>query len=142
MLARYGISYDEPTVRDAVAFDLVKLDSDSVSNDSTYTFDEHGSYSTWELERFLLHRNFRINLVNLEPEWSAITYGGKSNDSENVKVKRTVDRVYQGIRLSTTLMSYFNRVFNAYIGEDGKKNPGFNLSDIYVPFTNANDFYA
>lgn len=74
VLARYGIDLEHPTVRDAVAFDLVKLDNGSVSNDSVYTFSENRNYSSWELDRFLLNRNFRINLMHLEPEWSSITY--------------------------------------------------------------------
>jgi hypothetical protein len=73
-LSRLGIEYDNPKVRDAVAFDLVKLDDESVSNDSTYTYGEHVGYSPMEYERYLLHKNFRINLVNLDPDWSKITY--------------------------------------------------------------------
>lgn len=38
-LSKFGIDFNHPTVRDAVAFDLVKLDDESVSNDSTYVFD-------------------------------------------------------------------------------------------------------
>lgn len=71
-LARFGIDFDKPTVRAAVAFDLVKLDDGSVSNDSIYTYPERIGCSPLEYERFLLNRNFRINLVNLEPEWSNI----------------------------------------------------------------------
>lgn len=73
-LARYGIDLAHPTVRDAVAFDLVKLDDPSVSNDYVYTNEEHIGYSTAEYERMLLNRNFRINLVNLDKEWNNITY--------------------------------------------------------------------
>lgn len=69
-----GISYSNPTVRDAVAFDMVKLDDDSVSNDSKYTYPEHLEYSTLEYERFLLNKNYRINLVNLDPEFSKIRF--------------------------------------------------------------------
>lgn len=56
----------------------------------------------------------------------------------SVKVKRTVDRVYQGITFSDTMLSYFNSIFNASLSSDGS----FDLEDIYVPFTNANDFQA
>lgn len=73
-LEQFGIDFEHPTVRDAVAFDLVKLDDESVSNDSTYTYGEHVGYSPMEYERYLLHKNFRINLVNLDPDWSSITY--------------------------------------------------------------------
>lgn len=73
-LSRYGIDFNNPTVRDAVAFDLVKLDDGSVSNDNLYTFDEKTTMSPMELERCLLNKNYRINLVNLEDEWSEITY--------------------------------------------------------------------
>jgi len=73
-LSKYGIDFNNPTVRDAVAFDLVKLDDGSVSNDSLYTFDEKTTMSPMELERCLLNKNYRINLVNLEDEWSEITY--------------------------------------------------------------------
>ena len=38
---KYDIDYLHPTVRDAVAFDLVKLDDDSVSNDNVYRYEEH-----------------------------------------------------------------------------------------------------
>ena len=44
-LDRFGIKFEHPTVRDAVAFDLVKLDDDSVSNDSVYTYPERIGYS-------------------------------------------------------------------------------------------------
>ena len=63
---------DNPTVRDAVALDLVRLDDGSTSNDSPYTYREHVRYSHLEYERMLLHRNYRINLVNLEDEWSVV----------------------------------------------------------------------
>lgn len=73
--AKYGIDYNNPTVRDSVAFDLVKLDDDSVSNDNVYRYKEHQNYSPMEYERYLLNRNYRINLVNLDPERSNIKYG-------------------------------------------------------------------
>ena len=69
-----GINFDHPTVRDAIAVDLVKLDDDCVSNDSIYTAEEHIEWSPMEYERDLLHKNFRIHLVNLEPEWSNLNY--------------------------------------------------------------------
>ena len=93
VLARMGIDYDNPTVRDAVAFDLVKLDDPSVSNTYHYTYPERRTMSPMELERFLLNRNFRINLLNLEPEWSKLPYG-KEDDDRYTKVVRTVEKVY------------------------------------------------
>ena len=69
-LQKFGIDLDNPTVRDAVAFDLVKLDDGSVSNDSIYTYDEHKNYSPREYERYLLNKNWRTHLVNLDPDWS------------------------------------------------------------------------
>lgn len=93
ILARMGIDYDNPTVRDAVAFDLVKLDDPSVSNTYHYTYPERRTMSPMELERFLLNRNFRINLLNLEPEWSKLPYG-KEDDDRYTKVVRTVEKVY------------------------------------------------
>ena len=146
--ARYDINYDNPTVRDAVAFDLVKLDDDSVSNDNVYRYEEHQNYSPMEYERYLLNRNFRINLVNLAKDWSNITYGkGKKSSSEDEivesdseweetnapKKKRTVVKEFQGIRLSETLLDYFKKVMD---------NNGSASDEIYVPFTNANDFSA
>lgn len=71
-LSKYGIDYGNLTVRDAVALDVVKLDDKSVSNDSEYTFNDHIRYSQEEYERFLLNKNFRINLVNVEPEWTNV----------------------------------------------------------------------
>ena len=47
-LANFGIDVFHPTVRDAVAFDMVKLDDDSVSNDTEYTYPEHKAYSPAE----------------------------------------------------------------------------------------------
>ena len=134
-LQKFGINLDAPTVRDAVALDLVKVDNDSVSNDSDYTCKEHIKYSQMEYERYLLNKNFRINLVNLEPEWSKISYAGKSNDGEQAitKSKRTVERMYQGVIVSTTLMRFFRDLLN-------KKKAGFSLEGVYIPFTNANDF--
>lgn len=127
-LKQFGIDFEHPTVRDAVAFDLVKLDNESVSNDSTYTYEEHVGYSPMEYERYLLHKNFRINLVNLGPDWSEIAYKNESGEEVAPKRKRTVDKVFQGIRLSNTLMEYFSKVID---GSDG---------EIYVPITNSNDF--
>lgn len=69
-----------------MAFDLVKLDDSdensigSVSNDSIYTYEEHKVYSPLEYERFLLNKNFRVNLAKLEPEWSNLTFSGKPSD--------------------------------------------------------------
>lgn len=71
-LNRYGIDYKHPTVRDAVAFDLIKLEDGSVSNDRDYQYSEHIGYSESEYERFLLNKNFRINLINLDTDWSSI----------------------------------------------------------------------
>ena len=73
-LAKFGIDYDKPTCRAAVAFDLMKLADGSVSNDSAFTWEERRFSSPMEYERQLLNRNYRINLVNLEPEWSIINY--------------------------------------------------------------------
>lgn len=130
VFAQFGIDYGNPTVRDAVAFDLVKLDDDSVSNDRVYTYEERKDYSPMEYERYLLNKNFRINLVNLEPDWSNISY--KDDEGNEPKKKRTVDKVFQGIRISKTLLEYFKKVMDK----------GSVSDDIYVPFTNANDFSA
>lgn len=72
--ARLGCDFNRPTVRMGVAFDLIKLDDDSVSNDREYTFREYEQYSIEECERLCLNRNFRINLVNLAPEWTILHY--------------------------------------------------------------------
>ena len=79
-LDKFGINYDEPTVRDAIAFDMVKFDEDSVSNSDEYTYMEHIGYSAREYRRFLLNKNFRVNLVHLEPEWNKITYHKKAEE--------------------------------------------------------------
>lgn len=156
-LAEFGINYEHPTVRDAVAFDLVKLDDNSVSNDSDYTFKEHMAYSPMEYDRYLFNKNYRVNLVCLEPEWSRITYtdedqgsssssyspeseiwqivhepgqregDGSSSDGETV-LKRTVEMLYQGVRLSDDWLEYFQKVM-----EKGSAD------GVYIPFTNAND---
>jgi hypothetical protein len=109
---RFHISLSKPTIRDAVALDLVKLDDDYSSNDYVYTSSEHVDYSVYEYERFLLHRNFRVNLVNLEPEWSDIRHRNDEEGKERKHV-RTVDRVYQGVRLSKTLMGYFKEILDS-----------------------------
>lgn len=73
-----GIDIDHPRFRDAVAFDLVKLDdSDSddiggVSNDWDCEYLKHLGYSPMEYERMLLHRNYRTNMVHSEPEFTLI----------------------------------------------------------------------
>lgn len=136
LLSRFDIDIDNPTVRDAVAFDLVKLDDGSVSNDTTYTYPEHINYSSLEYERLLLHRNFRVNLVNLDPEWSNIKYRNK----EERKRLRTVERVYQGARLSKSLLGYFKDILDSAFNEDTTPNENFDIGQVYVPFTNANDF--
>ena len=73
-LSGLGIDIDNPRVRDAVAFDLVKLDDGSVSNDWNCEYEKHLGYSPSEYERMLLHRNFRINLVHTEPQFTKIRY--------------------------------------------------------------------
>lgn len=100
-LSRLGIDIDNPTVRDAVAFDLVKLDDGSVSNDSEYTYREHVRWSPSEYDRFLLHKNYRINLVNLEPEWCKLKPRKKQqSDStdehgeDKIDIERSVNRVW------------------------------------------------
>lgn len=111
---RFHISLSNPTIRDAVALDLVKLDDAHSSNDYVYTSAEHVNYSVYEYERFLLHRNFRINLVNLEPEWSDIRHGKEDEEGmDDRKRVRTVDRVYQGVRLSKTLMGWFKEILDS-----------------------------
>lgn len=107
-LGRFGIDFDNPTVRDAVALDLVKLDEESVSNDIPYTYPEHMNYSTLEYERYILNRNFRIQLVNLENEWSSVQIQG----STRRKVIRTIDRCYQGVRLSMNVLGFLDKLFN------------------------------
>ena len=136
LLSRFDIDIDNPTVRDAVAFDLVKLDDGSVSNDTTYTYPEHINYSSLEYERLLLHRNFRVNLVNLDPEWSNIKYRNR----DERKRLRTVERVYQGARLSKSLLGYFKDILDSAFNEDTTPNENFDIGQVYVPFTNANDF--
>ena len=132
-LSKLGIDLEHPTVRDAVAFDLVKLDDGSVSNDSDYTFPEHVNYSPMEYERYLLNKNWRVHLAHLESEWSQITYANDEDLGDNVKIQRTVEKVWQGLMFSNTLLGYFNSIFDAY------SSYNFNLPKIYVPFTNAND---
>lgn len=140
-LLRYDVDFDKPTVRDAVAFDLVKLDDDSVSNDTEYTFDEHVGYSQHEYDRLVLGRNFRIHLSNDAPEWREIEYlKGKEDSRENRKTKRTIDRMYQGARMSSTVLKFFASVFKQCFNEvDGTADES-KIAEVYVPFTNANDF--
>lgn len=68
-----------------MAIDLIKIQDpdeeeieegtpNDISNDSTYHLDEHLYWSTAEHERWILNRNFRISLVNLENGWSSISY--------------------------------------------------------------------
>ena len=133
-------------MRDAVAFDLVKLDDDSVSNDSVYTFEEHKEYSPMEYERYLLHKNFRINLVNLAKDWSEITYGNESGQETAPKKKRTEDKVYEGARLSETLLGHFSELMcddstdSRFVDSTESEFADSTASGIYVPVTNANDF--
>ena len=62
-----------------MAVDLVKLDDKSVSNDYISTTSEHMCWSCSEHERWMLNRNFRIHLANLENGWSSVKY---TNGSE------------------------------------------------------------
>lgn len=148
-LSRLEIDFNNPTVRDAVAFDLVKLDDSSsdsighVSNDREYACKEHVKYSPMEYERYLLNRNFRINLVNLDSEWSRISYvgrGGEKGENPVIKSKRTVERMYQGVAVSTTMMKFFRALLNKPAPNTEEEKEQFSIDDVYVPFTNANDF--
>ena len=140
-----GIDLDNPTVRDAVAFDVVKLDDSSVSNDIIYASREHVSYSPYEYERFILNRNFRLNMASLNPDWSRITYGnshGKDDEEDDgnppvLRTKRTVDRMFQGVVFSDSILQFFDRLFNAGFKKDGLDEDA--MKEVYVPFTNAND---
>ena len=79
----FAIDFAHPTVRDAVALGMVKLSNDSVSVDYCNDFVENKNYSPYEFERYMLHRNFKVNLVNLEPtEWVNITYDRKLENGE------------------------------------------------------------
>ena len=141
-LNRFGIDFDNPTVRDAVAFDLVKLDDDSVSNDWEYTYWEHVGWSPREYERFLLNKNFRINLVNLDPEWSRVVPRGTPEEERGEKavVKRTVERMYQGVQMSKTMLDFFGAVFKKMQTSSVVPTSSSFWGDVYVPFTNSNDF--
>ena len=46
------------------------------------------------------------------------------------KRRRTVDKVYQGVRMSDTLLEYFSKMFDLSVDPQ----------DVHVPFTNSNDF--
>ena len=105
-LFSFGIDISRPRVRDAVAFDIIKLDDGSVSNFKDYTFMEHVTYSPLEYERMLLNRNYRVNLTNLEDEWVKITYT-EEGSGWTTKRKRTVERIWQGLRLSDHVLGYF-----------------------------------
>ena len=133
VLSTFGIDIKHPTVRDAVALDLVKLDDGSVSCDPEYTFTEHVKYSPHEYERFLLNKNYRVNLGGSEPEWTAIKYG---SSDDGTKVKRTVERMYQGARFSETVLGFFGDVLDRAFGD----NRGFDLGNVHAPFTCADDF--
>ena len=80
-----------------------------------------------EYERWLMHRNYRVNLVNLAVDWSDITYT-KSATSDT---RRTIDYMYQGIKMSNTLLGFFSNLLG-----------GAEVEDVYVPVLNANDFSA
>ena len=120
---RYGEDFSHPTVRLGVALDLIKLDDSSVSNDSEYHYGELETMSPQEIDRFILHRNFRINLVNLDYEYTNVKY--KDGD---VKKVITVDRWYQGARFSDTYLQFFQNIFINGFDEN-----------TYVPFTNGQD---
>ena len=123
---RYGIDMQHPTVRDAVAFGLVKLDDETVSNCSEYTYGERVNFSRLEYDRYLLNKNYRVNLVDIEPVWSNVTYG--YDDDSPTKRVRTVQKEYQGVRFSDTVLGFFQELLDNGNGEG-----------TYVPFTNPND---
>ncbi len=142
--ARFGVDWNNLRVRDAVAMDLIKLDDGTVSNDYFCTVKEQVKYSPNEMQRFLLNKNFRVNLVNLEREWSNISYtikDGGDEDGRIQKLKRNVERMHQGIRMSNAFLEMFNQVFKLGFDESHKPIRDFNEQDIYIPFTNANDFH-
>lgn len=118
----------------------MKLDDDSVSNSSDYTYMEHLTYSPLEYERMLLNRNYRVNLVNMEPEWSRITYTGESG-LQSIKMKRSLERPYQGFRLSETILSYFNGIFTeSFDCNDATPKMSTNFAkDVYLPYTLSSD---
>ena len=81
-----------------------------------------------EYERWLMHRNYRINLVNLAPDFSDITY----TKSETSDTRRTIDYMFQGIKMSDTLLGFFSNLLGGMAG----------VEDVYSPVLNANDFSA
>ena len=55
-------------------------------------------------------------------------------------MKRSVEVMYQGARLSKTFLEYFKEILDNAFDEEGKVKADFDIGEIYVPFTNANDF--
>jgi hypothetical protein len=64
----------------------------------------------------------------------------EENDFKKRCVKRTVDRMYQGVKMSETILGYFKDILDSAFNEDGTPNGEFDIGQVYVPFTNANDF--
>lgn len=132
-LSEFGIDIDKPKFRDAVAFDLVKLDdSDSediggMSNDWDCEYQKHLGYSPMEYERMILHRNYRTNMVHSEPEFTMIQYEGE----EEPKARETMDFMYQGVRLSDVFLTYFSKIKGMTSNEEAKL--------VSVPITTKND---
>ena len=52
-----------------------------------------------------------------------------------------MERVFQGVVLSDSILGYFQNVFQNGFGEDGNPRTDADPNSVaYVPFTNANDF--
>lgn len=128
-----------------MAYDIVKLDDVSVSNCSNYTFYQRSDYNASEHERFILNKNYRVNMADLEPNElvSFDLYQDEYDWPDYGKIcqKGDVDKVYQGVQLSDTLLGYFQKVYESAFDENGRLVVGEDeVREIYVPTTNPNDF--
>lgn len=104
------------------------VDIGGVSNDWDCEWEKHLGHSPSEYERMLLHRNYRTNMVHTEPEFTMIRYEGE----DEPQPRETVSFMYQGIRFSDTILSYFRTIMEAQVS-------GKDPSEVEVPTTNQDD---
>lgn len=123
VLGGLGVDFERPTVRDAVALGLVKLDDPSVSNEFHYVLRTHRASevscaSPSELERLLLNRNHRLNLPRMEglnrKVRCSYVLGGTPRVCEEISA------AYLGVRLSDHLLDYVGLVLDQAFSEAGR----------------------
>ena len=114
------MDFDKPTVRDAVSVGLVKLDDGSVSNSKEYVGEDEQKNTNLEWERRILNQNYRINLFQDHPEYSNVHYMNSEDPTVTIR-KKVEEQVYQGVRLSNSMLNFFDDVFDLCFDKDNEQ---------------------